>query len=78
MTDKLTRQDVRPLARYAAVILSSGDVLIFLLLVGLLVPAAGQIPDIWNGEWIAGAIALVYFLVLQVIMVPIIVWLYKF
>lgn len=78
MSEQTTRQDIRPLARYAAVILSSGDVIIFLLLVSLLVPAAGQLPDVWDEEWIAAAIALAYFLVLQVILLPLISKLYKF
>lgn len=78
MSEQLTRQDVRLLARYVAVVLSSGDVIIFLLLVSLLVPAVGGTPDVWDEEWIAAALALAYFLVLQVIMIPLIVWMYRF
>jgi Na+/phosphate symporter len=78
MSEQTTRQDLRPLARYAAVVLSSGEVIIFLLLVSLLVPAAGQLPGVWDSERIAAAITLAYFLVLQVILLPLISKLYKF
>lgn len=78
MSERFTRRDVRPLARYVAVVLSSGDVVLFLLLVSLLVPAVGGTADVWAEEWIAAALALAYFLALQVIMIPIIVWMYRF
>lgn len=78
MSEQLTRRELRPLARYVAVVLSSADVIIFLLLLGLVVPAAGQIPDVWDRERIAAALALAYFLALQVIMIPVIAWMYRF
>lgn len=78
MSEQTTRQDLRPLARYAAVVLSSGEVIIFLLLVSLLAPTAGQLPGVWDGERITAAIALAYFLVLQVILLPLISALFNY